>query len=163
LRCALEEPTHERVLRRRLEPSRRMAARDRGESPAQRREREPHRPGRETGRRAASLGLHGLEVEREGLRGRRERCEAVAAAERREVGPVMGVGPLGGRRVVRRCEVVLDGPCELREDGPAAFERLDRGQRVPASAVSGDRAGLGAVHGRFHVFFSVGNGRGSRA
>jgi len=87
----------------------------------------------------------------------------VAAAERREVGPVVSVGALGGRRVVRRREVVLDGPGELGEDGSAAFERLDRGQRVTASAVSYDRADQRAVHGRFHAFFSVRIGRGSRA
>jgi len=73
----------------------------------------------------------------------------MAAAERGKIGPVVGVGPLGRRRVVRRCEVVLNGPRELGEDRAAALERLDRGQRVPASAVSGDRAGLRAVRGRF--------------
>jgi len=61
-----------------------MAARDRGEPPAQRWQREPDRPGREAGRRTAALRLQSLEIEREGLRGRWERCEAVAAAERRE-------------------------------------------------------------------------------
>ncbi len=75
------------------------------------------------------------------------------AAERRKVGPVVGVGPLGSRRVVRRREIVLDGPRELGEDGSPAFERLDRGQRVPTSAVSGERADLRAVHGRFHAHF----------
>jgi len=30
---------------------------------------------------------------------------------------------------------VLDGSCQLREDGSAALERLDRGQRAPASVV----------------------------
>jgi len=64
----------------------------------------------------------------------------VAAAECREVGPVVGVGTLGDRRVVRRREVVLNGSCELRQNRPAAFERLDRGQRVAAGAVSGGRA-----------------------
>jgi len=64
----------------------------------------------------------------------------VAAAERGEVGPVVGVGPLGSRRVVRRREVVLDGSRELGEDRSASLERLDRGERVAASAVSGDRA-----------------------
>ncbi len=49
----------------------------------------------------------------------------MAAAERREVGPVVGVGPLGGRRMVRRREVVLDGARELGEDRSAWFERLD--------------------------------------
>jgi len=39
--------------------------------------------------------------------------------------------------VVWRCEVVLDGSRQLREDGSAALERLDRGQRAPASVVSG--------------------------
>jgi len=34
---------------------------------------------------------------------------------------------------------------------------------VPASTVSGERPDLGAIRGRFHTFFSVGNGRGSRA
>jgi len=87
----------------------------------------------------------------------------MAAAECREVGPVVSVGPLGSWRVVRRREVVLDGPCELDKNGPAAFERLDRGQRVSASAVSGKRADLGAVRRRFHVFFSVEKSRGSRA
>ncbi len=80
----------------------------------------------------------------------------MAAAERREVGPVVGVGPLGGRRVVRRREVVLDGPRQLGHNGSAGsapFERLDRGQRVPASGVSGERADLGAVRGRFHAHF----------
>ncbi len=65
----------------------------------------------------------------------------------------MGVGPLGGRRVLRRLEVVLDGSCQLREDGSAPLERFDRGQRMAASAVSGERADLGAVHGRFHAVF----------
>jgi len=65
--------------------------------------------------------------------------------------------------VVRRREVVLDGPGELGEDRPAAFERLNRGQRVPASAVSGERADLGTVRGRLHALFSAGNRRGSRA
>jgi len=36
--------------------------------------------------------------------------------------------------VVGRHEVVLDGSRELGEDRPAAFERLDRGQRVPAAS-----------------------------
>jgi len=64
----------------------------------------------------------------------------------------MGVGALGGRRVVRRREVVLDGPHQLREDGSAPLERLDRLDRcqiIVACAVSGDRAGLRAVRGRF--------------
>ena len=87
----------------------------------------------------------------------------MAAAERPEVGPVVRVGTLGGRRVIRRREVVLDGSCELGEDGSAALEWLDRSQRVPASAVSGDRADLEAVHGRFHFVFSAGIGSGSRA
>ncbi len=51
----------------------------------------------------------------------------MAAAERREVGPVVGVGALGSWRVVRRREVVLDGSRELSEDGSPALERLDRG------------------------------------
>ncbi len=140
-----------------------MTARDRGESPAQRRQREPDGPSRQPGRRAAALRLEGLEIEREGLWGRRQRRKAVAAAERRKVGPVMGVGALGGRRVVRRREVVLYGPRELGEDGSAALERLDRGQSVTAGAVSGERADLGAVRGRFHAFFCVGNRRGFRA
>jgi len=65
--------------------------------------------------------------------------------------------------VVWRCEVVLDGSCQLREDGSAALERLDRGQRAPASVVSDERADPGAVHGRFHVFFCVENDRCSHA
>ena len=151
---AAQEATHEGVLRRRLEPSRRVAARDRGEAPTQRWQREPDGPGRKPGRRAGPLGLQGFEIEREGLRGRRERREAVAAAERREVGPVMGVRPLGRRRVVLRREIVLDGPRELGEGRPAPLEWLNRGQRVAARAVSGRRADLGAVNGRFRpVFF----------
>jgi len=39
---------------------------------------------------------------------------------------------------------MLNGSCELGEDGSPAFERLDRGQRLPASAVSGERADLGS-------------------
>jgi len=102
------------------------------------------------------LRLQGLEIEREGLRGRREQREAVAAAERGKIGPIMGLGPLGSRRVVRRREIVLNGPGELREDGSPAFERLDRRQRVPASAVSGRRADLRAVRKHFHpVFFRL--------
>ena len=128
-----------------------MSACDRGEAPAERRQGEPDRPGRETGRRAAPLGLQDLEIQREGLRGRRERREAVAAAKGCEIGPVVGVGPLRRRRVVRGREVVLDGPRELRKDGSASLERLDRDQGVPTSAVSGDRTDLGAIHGRFHV------------
>jgi len=54
----------------------------------------------------------------------------VAAAERRKVGPIVGVGALGGRRVVRRREVVLNGSRELGEDGSPALERLDRSQVV---------------------------------
>jgi len=54
--------------------------------------------------------------------------------------------------VERSCS---DGPCELGEDRSAAFERLHRGQRVPVSAVSGDRADLRTVRGRFHPFYSV--------
>jgi len=58
---------------------------------------------------------------------------------------------------------VLNGSRELGEDGSVPLERLNRGQRVPASVVSGERADLRAVGRRFHAFFSVGNGRGSRA
>jgi len=75
----------------------------------------------------------------------------VAAAERGKIGPVVGVGALGRRRVVRRREVVLDGPRELGEDRPDPLEWLDRGQRVSTSAVSSNRADLGAVRGYFHV------------
>jgi len=87
----------------------------------------------------------------------------VAAAERRKVGPIVGVRALGGRRVVRRGEIVLNGSRELGEDGSVPLERLNRGQRVPASVVSGERADLKAVGRRFHAFSSVGNRRGSRA
>jgi len=84
-------------------------------------------PAARAGRRAATLRLQGLEIEREGLSGRRERRGPVPAAERRQVGPVVGVGPFGGRRVVRHGEVMLDGSRELGKNGSAAFERLDRG------------------------------------
>jgi len=87
----------------------------------------------------------------------------VAAAERGKIGPVVGVGSLGGRRVVRGREIVLDGPCELSEDGGTALERLDRRQCVAAGAVSGGRADLGAVRRRFHATSSAENIRGSRA
>ncbi len=82
----------------------------------------------------------------------RERREAVAAAERGKVGPVVDVGALGRRRVVRRREVVLDGSGQLGEDRAAPLERLYRGQCVAASAVSGGRADLGAVREGFHAF-----------
>jgi len=42
--------------------------------------------------------------------------------------------------VVRRSEIMLDGPCQLREDGSAALERLDDCLLVAVSAVS--REGL---------------------
>lgn len=58
---------------------------------------------------------------------------------------------------------MLNGACEPGEDGPAPFERLDRNQRVAPKAVSGGRADLGAVRGRFQAYFSVRNGRRSRA
>jgi len=58
----------------------------------------------------------------------------VAAAERREVSPIIGVGALDGRRVVRRRKSVLDGPERAPEDGSVPLERLNRGQRVPATS-----------------------------
>jgi len=39
----------------------------------------------------------------------------------------VSVGALGCWRVFRRREIVLDGACELREDGSAVFDRLDLG------------------------------------
>jgi len=87
------------------------------------------------------------------LRGCRERREAVAAAECRKIGPVVGVRPLGSRREVGRREAVLNGSRELRQDGSPAFERLDRGQRMAAGAVSGYRVDLRAVRRRFHAHF----------
>jgi len=51
-----------------------------------------------------------------------------------------GVGGLNRWRVVQRREIVLNGPSELRQNRAAPLERLDRSQRVPASAVSGERA-----------------------
>jgi len=106
----------------------------------------------------------GLAIRREGLaEGRWERREAMAAAERREVGPVVGVGPLGSWRVVRRREVVLDGPGELSEDSsprssgsivvsacpPAPFRAIGLTWE-PSMTVSAPSS-------------SVGVGRGSRA
>ncbi len=87
----------------------------------------------------------------------------MAAAERRKVGPVVGVGALGGRRVVRRREVVLDGSRELGEDRSAALERLDRGQGMAASAVPAIGLTWGPSAGVSTPSFSVGNGRSSRA
>ncbi len=85
-------------------------------------------PAARAGRRAATLRLQGLEIEREGLRAAvGSGAGRVPAAERRQVGPVVGVGPFGGRRVVRHGEVMLDGSRELGKNGSAAFERLDRG------------------------------------
>ncbi len=77
------------------------------------------------------LRLQGLEIEREGLRGRLGAARAVPAAERRQVGPVVGVGPFGGRRVVRHGEVMLDGSRELGKNGSTAFERLDAASACP--------------------------------
>ena len=94
------------MLSRRLESGCCVSACDRREPPSQRRQREANRPGSKAGWGAAALGLQGLEVEREGLRGRRERREAVAAAERRKVGPIVGVGaPVAGAwsGVARSC------------------------------------------------------------
>ncbi len=51
----------------------------------------PTVPAAKAGRRTAALRLQGLEIEREGLAGAGgDRLKAVAAAECREVGPVLG-------------------------------------------------------------------------
>jgi len=56
-----------------------------------------------------------------------------------------------------------DGPCELGEDSSAPLDWLDHGQRVPASAVSSNRANLRAVRGRFYPpVSSAETRRGSR-
>jgi len=128
---ASKEPTHERVLRWRLESGRRVAACDRGEPPLQRWQRKSDGPGREAGRRAAALRLEGIEVER-GSAGPPGASRAVAAAECREVGPVVGVCAFRRRRAVRRRKVVLNGSGELRKDVSAHLERLDRCQVVAA-------------------------------
>jgi len=93
----------------------------------------------------------------------RERREAVAAAERGKVGPVVDVGALGRRRVVRRREVVLDGSGQLGEDRAAPSSGSIGANAWPPAPFPA--AGLTwEPSARVSTpFFSVGNGRGSRA
>jgi hypothetical protein len=58
---------------------------------------------------------------------RRERLEAVLRAERREIGPIVGVSPFRCRCEVRGREVDVDGPCEL---GERLRERGGRRRRI---------------------------------
>ncbi len=77
-----------------------------------------------------------------------------------------GVGRLDRWRVVRRPRDRARWPAPAPRGRLRPLDRLDRLDRcqiIVASAVSGDRAGLGAVRRRFHAFFSVRIGRGSRA
>ena len=107
------------MLRGCLEPGGRVAACDRGESPAQRRQREADRPSRKTGRRAATLGLPGpLDRARgsAGAAGSGARPWRLQNAAKSALS--WGVGPLGRWRVVRRREVVLDRPASSGRTAP---------------------------------------------
>jgi len=90
--------------------------------------------------------------EGEGLGACRQRFEAMAAAEYREVGPVMGVGAPSCRRVVGGREAMLDGSSELGEDRCRPRAARSQPARVRRT-VFGDRADLGAVRGRIDALF----------
>jgi len=62
-----QQLAHQRMIGRRLEACARVAACDRGQPPAQRREGKAYGPGADARRRAAAAGLERFEVERERL------------------------------------------------------------------------------------------------
>jgi len=114
----------------------------------------PTVPAAKAGRRTAALRLQGLEIEREGLAGaggigsrpwRPLNAAKSALSWRRRPARSLARAPASRGRA--------RPPGKLREDGSPALERLDRGQRVPASAVFAERADLGAVSERFDVHF----------
>ena len=105
-----------------------MTAGDRSEPPAQRRE------GQSCGGKgqacegsgaSAPTALKRLHVQRDRLRDGRERFESVEHAKGFEVGPVVGVGARGRRRMVGSREVVVDGVGEGRQGprGGASYRR----------------------------------------
>ena len=87
----------------------------------------------------------------------------MAAAERRKVGPIVGVGALGRRRVVRRREVVLDGPRELDQDGYAPSSGSTAAIACPPAPFPASGLTCEPSAAVFMPSSEVGIGRGSRA